>query len=106
MVAHPRDYAWSSYAKNGLNEMGPNADFVKPHGLYRRLARNADDRRAAYRALFKTAINKADLAAIRDCTHKGWVLGSEKFKSQIEALTQRQVSSKGVGRPRIVLEDA
>ena len=38
---------------------------------YRQLARNAQDRSAAYRALFKTAINKADLAAICDCTRKG-----------------------------------
>ena len=73
---------------------------------YRRLARNAQDRSAAYRSLFKTVINKADLAAIRDCTHKGWVLGSDKFKAQIDEMTQRQVSSKGVGRPRIALEDA
>ena len=106
MVAHPRDYPWSSYAANALNESGPNSDFVKPHDLYRRLARNAQDRSAAYRALFKAAISKADLWAIRDCTHKGWVLGSQNFKNQIEALTQRQVSSKGVGRPRIVLADA
>ena len=73
---------------------------------YRRLARNAQDRSAAYRSLFKTVTNKADLAAIRDCTHKGWVLGSDKFKAQIDEMTQRQVSSKGMGRPRIVLEDA
>ena len=50
---------------------------------YRRLARNAQDRSAAYRSLFKTAINKADLAAICDCTHKGWVLGSDKFKLRL-----------------------
>jgi len=106
MVAHPREYAWSSYAANALNETGPNSDFVKPHELYRRLARNAEGRSAAYRALFKTAISKADLSAIRDCTHKGWVLGPEKFKAQIEVLTQRQVSSKGVGRPRVGPADA
>ena len=105
-VAHPSDYAWSSYAANALNEKEPNSDFVKPYKLYRRLARNAQDRSAAYRSLFKTAINKAYLAAIRDCTHKGWVLGSDKFKAQIDEMTQRQERSKGVGRPRIVLEDA
>ncbi len=105
MVAHPRDYAWSSYAANALNETGPNSVFVKPHDLYRRLARNAEDRCAAYRALFKTAISRADLLAIRDCTHKGWVLGAEKFKTHIEALTQRQVSSKGVGRPRLMRDE-
>ena len=106
IVAHPRDYAWSSYAANALNEKEPNSDFVNPYELYRRLARNVQDRSAAYRALFKTVINKAYLAAVRDCTHKGWVLGSDKFKAQIDEMTQRQVSSKGVGRPRIVLEDA
>ena len=106
IVAHPRDYAWSSYAANALNDKEPNSDFVKPYELYRRLARNAQDRSAAYRALFKTAINKADLAAICDCTHKGWVLGPDKFKAKIEEMTQRQVSSKGVRRPRIALEDA
>ena len=105
-MAHPRDYAWSSYASNALNATGPNSDFVKPHELYSRLARSADDRSATYRALFKTAINKADLAAIRGCTHKGWGLGSDKFKAQIDETTQRQVSSKGVRRPRIALEDA
>ena len=73
---------------------------------YRRLARNTQDRSAAYRALFKTAINKADLAAICDCTHKGLGLGSDKFKAQIEEMTQRQVNSKGVGRPRIVVKEA
>ena len=77
IVAHPRDYAWSSYAANALNEKEPNSDFVKPHELYRRLARNAQDRTAAYRSLLKTVFNKADLAAICVCTRKGWVLGSD-----------------------------
>ena len=76
-----------------------------PNYTYRRLARNAQDRSAAYRSLLKTVISKADLAAIRDCTHKGWGLGSDKFKAQIDETTQRQVRSKGVGRPRIALED-
>ena len=71
-VAHPSDYAWSSYAANALNEKEPNSDFVKPYELYRRLARNAQDRSAAYRSLFKTVINEADLAAICGCRHKGW----------------------------------
>ena len=31
------------------------------------------------------------------------MLGSEKFKAEIEALTLRRTSSKGVGRPRVVL---
>ena len=68
-----------------------------PNYTYRRLARNAQDQSAAYRALFKTAISKADLAAICDCTHEGWVLGSDKFKAKIDEMTKRRLSSKGVG---------
>jgi len=37
---------------------------------------------------------------IRDCTHKGWALGSEQFRTHIEKLGKRQAASKEVGRPR------
>jgi len=57
-------------------------------------------RQAAYRGLFATAVDQADLAEIRDCTHKGWALGNERFRDAIEALGQRRATSKGVGRPR------
>ena len=58
-------------------------------------------RLSAYRALFKAAIGKSELARIRDCTHKGWALSGDKFKAEIETRAQRQASSKGVGRPRV-----
>ena len=51
-------------------------------------------------ALFHSALTTDDLAAIRDCTHKGWALGSEQFRTHIEKLGKRQAASKGVGRPR------
>ncbi|MHB1053904.1 MAG: hypothetical protein ACYCZT_12680 [Thiobacillus sp.] len=34
-------------------------------------------------------------------THKGWALGRDRFKAQIERLTQRRTTSRGVGRPRL-----
>ena len=37
---------------------------------------------------------------IRDCTHKGWALGGQRFQAEIEALGRRQAASRGVGRPR------
>ncbi len=46
------------------------------------------------------AISGTDLKEIRECTHKGWALGKERLREQIEALGQRQAMSKGVGRPR------
>lgn len=100
MVAAPQDYPWSSYRRNALGESGPNADWLSSHAEYSRLGRDDADRQEAYRALFATAIDRGDLMAIGDCTHKGWALGGERFRAEIEALGQRRASSKGVGRPR------
>jgi putative transposase len=100
MVAAPQDYPWSSYRRNALGEGGPNADWLSSHEEYSRLGRDEADRQEVYQALFATAIDRGDLAEIRDCTHKGWALGGERFRAEIEALGQRRAASKGVGRPR------
>jgi len=100
MVAHPRDYPWSSYAFNALGEAGVNADWLTPHSEYLRLGRSAAERQGAYRQLFRAALSGQDLKAIRESTHKGWALGRERFQRGIEALAQRRAVSKGVGRPR------
>jgi len=99
-VAHPRDYPWSSHAFNAQGESGLNSNWLTPHEEYSRLGRSKDERQSAYRQLFRAAISGQDLKAIRESTHKGWALGNERFKEQIEALAHRQASSKGVGRPR------
>ena len=100
MVEHPRDYPWSSYRRNALGETGRNSDWLIPHEEYRNLGRDADERQGAYRLLFRRAISAQDLKEIRESTHKGWALGSERFKEQIEVLAGRRAVSKGVGRPR------
>ena len=100
MVVHPRDYPWSSYRFNADDEKGPNSGWLVPHQEYLRLGRRNEDRQSAYRQLFRAAIAKDELQVIRESTHKGWALGGERFKTQIEALSGRQATSKGVGRPR------
>jgi putative transposase len=100
MVEHPRDYPLSSYRFNAQGMIGLNTDWLKPHNEYLCLGRNDADRQAAYRQLFKAAISGNDLTDIRECTHKGWALGGDRFREQIESLTQRRAASKGVGRPR------
>ncbi|MGE3296160.1 MAG: transposase [Porticoccaceae bacterium] len=100
MVAHPRDYPWSSYAFNALGESGVGGSWLTPHMEYTQLGRSQNERQSAYRQLFRAAISGRDLNAIRESTHKGWALGGERFKQQVEALTNRRASSKGVGRPR------
>jgi putative transposase len=72
------------------------------HEEYLRLGRDEKERQSAYRDLFQATISSHDLAAIRECTHKGWALGGERFREQIEALGQRRAVSKGVGRPKKV----
>ena len=106
IVTHPRDYPWSSYARNAQAANDANSDWITPHPQYLRIARSAAQRLSGYRALFKAAIGKQNLAQIRDCTHKGWALGGDKFKQEIETRAQRQASSKGVGRPRVAEAEA
>jgi putative transposase len=100
MVALPQEYPWSSHRRNALGERGKNADWLQPYAEYVRLGQEDADRQATYRALFVAAIDPGDLAEIRGCTHKGWALGGQRFRAEIEALGQRQAVSKGVGRPR------
>jgi putative transposase len=58
------------------------------HEEYLRLGRNEAARQSAYRELFQAAISSNDLAEIRECTHKGWALGGERFREQVEAAGQ------------------
>jgi putative transposase len=104
MVSHPRAYAWSSfrrYADGGLDKRaGLNSIWLEPHQQYLALGSNDEDRRVAYRQLFKTITPEDELTTIRDATNKGWALGSDRFASEIEALSERRAMSKGRGRPR------
>jgi putative transposase len=44
-------------------------------------------------ALFADVISAAALNQIRECTNKSWVLGSSKFKIQIEIAANRRIDS-------------
>jgi putative transposase len=100
MCQHPAEYPWSSYAFNALGIVGLNTQWLQQHEEYLRLGVNAVERQTGYQALFNAEIAKDDLINIRESTHKGWALGSDKFKATIELLSNRQVASKGVGRPK------
>ncbi len=102
MVAHPRDYPWSSYGYNALGEQGRDTDWLTPHAEYTRLGGDAADRQDAYRQFFRAAVSRDDLRSIRECTHKGWALGDERFRGRIEQVGGRRAASKGLGRPKQV----
>jgi putative transposase len=98
MVAHPSEYPWSSYAVNALG-MDERALLV-PHSEYLLLGADASTRQAAYRALFKTRISEKTLEDIRESTNKSWVLGSDRFKAQIQAKTGRVTAPRARGGDR------
>lgn len=89
MVSDPGEHPWSSYRANGL---GQPAKLWTPHPIYLSLGDTAADRAAAYRALFVEQIDSALLNQIRQATHQGMALGHDRFKEDMERLTQRRVS--------------
>ena len=100
IVAHPREYAWSSHRRYAYGDMDANHNWLIPHDEYLKLDRQEAARREAYRALFRSALGARDLAAIRDSTHKGWALGDERFCAEMEAMGQRRAAPAPRGRPQ------
>jgi len=97
MVDHPRDYRWSSYR---CNADGEEDALVTAHLLYKQLDRSRQERESAYRALFKAHLDVATLEEIRDTVNKGWALGSDRFKREIESLAQRRATPLPRGRKK------
>jgi putative transposase len=96
MVAHPSDYRWSSYRAHAEGE---GDGLLTDHRLYRCLGMDAESSRAAYRQIFRGELTEALLTEIREATNKGWALGGERFRREIEALGSRRASPGKVGRP-------
>lgn len=96
MVAHPRDYRWSSYRAHADGE---DNDLVSDHPLYLRMGSDAEACQTAYRLLFRAALGETLLSEIRDATNKGWALGNDRFRARIEALANRRASPRKPGRP-------
>jgi putative transposase len=62
MVGDPGQYRWSSYRANGLGQADAR---LTPHSLYLALAAHADERRVAYRALFRPHLDEEAASDIR-----------------------------------------
>ena len=77
-----------------------NSNWLARYIEYCRLGQSDAERQAAYRQLFKVDLSTNDLVQIRECTHKGWALGSKRFIDEIELLIKQQAASKGIGRPK------
>jgi len=96
MVDDPAHYRWSSYRTHAL---GTPDKLVSTHEQYERLGQDAELRQTAYRDLFRSELEPKEINEIRDMVNKGWPLGSEPFKDEIERALRRAARPPKRGRP-------
>ena len=97
IVAHPAEYRWSSYRANAQGEKNK---LIKAHALYAALGKDGDQRRAAYRELFRYDLDPGVIDELRRATNGNYALGSPRFQAQIEAAVGRRAVPGKSGRPR------
>jgi len=98
MVNHPGDYEWSSYHTNAQH--GKDL-LINNHPLYTELGATTEDRKIAYRELFRHYLDTEDLHEIRESLKHELVLGRPNFKDKIEQITKRKIRPGPPGRPRV-----
>ncbi len=97
MTDDPIGHRWSSYQHNALGQLTP---IITPHEQYTLLGATPAARQAAYRALAHEQIEENHLDDLRLHTQQQRAWGSDRFRQQIEALTQRAAGVRPRGRPR------
>jgi putative transposase len=97
MVIQPNEYPWSSFHANAL---GKGSSLISSHECYRQLGKNACQQRQAYLALFEQPITAEVAKTIRHSTNKGWVLGSDRFQSEVQTMLSRKVTPAQRGGDR------
>jgi putative transposase len=96
MVGNAADYPWSSYAHHaGVRPDG----LVTDHAQYWALGNTPFQREAAYIALAEPALTAEQTEVIAKAVLKGWPLGSDKFKTELQHKMKRQVLPAKRGRP-------
>ena len=101
LVADPADYPWSSYRWHALGKSNP---LITDHSAYLALGPTHEARHQAYWGLVRDRLDPAWLQEIRETVNQCRVLGSERFKDEIEALLSRRVRPGKAGRPKTRLE--
>ena len=96
MVVQPGAYRWSSYR---FHADGAADKLLSTHEEYERLGRTPEERQQAYRELFRSELDSDELKAIRDTVNRGWPLGGERFKDEIEQALKRAARPPKRGRP-------
>ena len=97
MVAHQRDYPWSSYRHHAAEWVD---DTVQDHLLYLTLGADAASRVSAYEALFRSELDGETLTEIRTASRRGAILGGERFRAEIESASGARRGRGKAGRPK------
>ena len=96
MAADPRHHQWSSHCSDAH---GADEARIAPHPCYLALGNSPLKRQTAYLALFEHLVSHEGTEAVRTHTQQQRALGSERFRAQVEALTQRTATVRPRGRP-------
>jgi len=96
MVLGPGEYPWSSYRTHAF---GAPDKLLAVHEQYERLGKSGEERRQAYRDLFRSELDGKELAEIRDTANRGWPFGGDRFKDEIERSVQCAARPPRRGRP-------
>ena len=99
MVAHPKDYRWSSYQRRALGILDRLLD---EDPWYEGLGTTANERQEKYRAWIDSQIDEREWNDIRQATQRGRLIGRESFQKQVEAMTGRHLVGEARGRPKKV----
>jgi putative transposase len=96
MVAQPNEYAWSSYRAQAGGDADP---LLTPHSTYLALGTDPASRASAYRALFAEVLPHELVEEIRSHLQQQKVLGTDRFRSWVEARTGHFATVRPIGRP-------
>jgi putative transposase len=96
LVGEARDYRWSSFPHHAGLRSDP---VITDHALYWALGNTPFQREAAYIELSQPSLSAADMATLDAAVLKGWPLGSDAFKAELQQRAKRQVLPAKRGRP-------
>ena len=96
LAGDARDYPWSSYAQHAGLRPDP---VITDHALYWALGNTPFQREAAYIELSQPSLSAREMALVDAAVLKGWPLGSDAFKTEIQHRAKRQVLPAKRGRP-------
>jgi putative transposase len=96
IVTDPLEYPWSSYAHHA--GVRPDA-LITDHALFWALGNTPFQREAAYIELAQRSLTVDELTRVNLAVLKGWPLGSDAFKQDLQHKVKRQVLPAKRGRP-------